>query len=220
MIGMPVGSGSVYWATAMSLEATLGACRTENLRLQLEAVVGCSVVTWARSAIVDSFLKSDCTHLFWIDSDIVWTPDDFFRIVGFGAVLDVVGAIYPFKKQAPMTFLINHVGEPGQYEINGLGCVKIKGMGMGFTLMKRAVVEAVAATKPKRRDPITGLEYADVFRIDHEGEDLAFFSDIRAAGYDIWLDPSIQIGHIGPAIYKGDPLEALGLSKFAKEIRK
>ena len=214
MIGMPVGNGTLPWATALSLMKTLSACREEGLPVTLEAVVGCSVVTWARSAIADAFLKSDCTHLFWIDSDIVFTPNDFFRLVGLGAAMDVVGATYPFKKQ-PIAFLVNHVGKPDEYEVNGLGCVKIRGMGIGFTIVKRAVMEAVAATKTKRRDPITGLEYADIFRIDHEGEDLAFFTDVRAAGFDAWLDPSISLGHIGPAIFKGDVIEALGLQDHA-----
>jgi hypothetical protein len=214
MIGMPVGSGSLPWATALSLMKTLSACRDEGLPVQLEAVVGCSVVTWARSAIADAFLKSNHSHLMWIDADLVWTPSDFFRLVGLGAALDVVGATYPFKKQ-PIAFLINHVGKPDEYEVNGLGCIKIRGMGIGFTIIKRAVVEKVAATKPKRRDPITGLEYADIFRIDHEGEDLAFFTDVRAAGFDCWLDPSISLGHIGPAIFKGNVIEALGLQDYA-----
>jgi len=219
MIGMPIGSGSLPWPTAFSLMQTLAACREEKVPVTVEVVAGCSVVTWARSAIADAFLKSDCTHLFWIDSDIVWGPSDFFRLVGLGAVLDAVGATYPFKKSA-ITFLVNHVGDPGKYEVNGLGCIKIRGMGMGFTILKRAVVEKVAATKTKRRDPITGMEYADLFRIDHEGEDLAFFTDVRKEGFDVWLDPSISLGHIGPAIFKGDPLEALGLSTYTKEIRK
>ena len=217
MIGMPIGTGTLPWPTALSLMNTVVACKEENVPCTLEVVAGCSVVTWARSAIVASFLKSDCTHLFWIDSDMVWTLDDFFRLVGFGAVLDVVGATYPLKKLSPMTFIVSHVGKPGEYEMNRLGCIKIRGMGLGFTIMKREVVEKVAAGKPIRRDPVTGAEVPDVFRIDHEGEDIAFMTDARAAGYDVWLDPSISLGHIGPMVFKGDVLAAFGLSHLAKE---
>jgi len=55
-----------------------------------------------------------------------------------GAAMDVVGATYPFKKQ-PIAFLVNHVGKPDEYEVNGLGCVKIRGMGIGFTIMLLAM---------------------------------------------------------------------------------
>lgn len=216
MIGMPIGSGTLPWATALSLMKTVDACRATEVPCQIEVVAGSSVVTWARSGIADAFLKSDFTHLFWIDSDIVWEPRDFFRLLGFGAAYSVVSAVYPFKRQ-PITFLINHVGNPDQYHVNGHGLIKMNGTGLGFTLVQREVMEKVAATKTKRRDPITGQEYADIFRIDHEGEDLAFFSDVRALGYDLWFDPSIQLGHYGAAIYKGDPLQALGLSELMKE---
>lgn len=224
-IAMPVGSGSIPWETAVSLISTVRALDREKIPFKIEAPVGSSIVQWARSAIVGSFLKTDFTHLFWIDSDIFWTPSDFFRLLGFGAVLDVVGATYPFKKE-PTGFLVNLAGEPGKAEVNGLGCVKINSMAIGFTLMKRAVVEKVAATKPMVEDRLNGVTYPDVFRVDRNvnggprGEDVAFFDDIREAGFDCWLDPSIQLGHVGKKVYSGDPIEALGLQQFAKEERK
>lgn len=216
-IGMPIGTGSLPWGTALSLMNTVVACKEAGVPLKVEALVGCSVVTWARSAILDTFLKSDSELLFWIDSDIIWTVDDFFRLVGFAAVCPAVGATYPFKKLNPMSFFINHDGAPGEYRVNGHGLVKINGMGLGFFVHNREVAEKVSAGKTARTDPITGQTYADVFRIDHEGEDIAFMTDIRAAGYDIWLDPSISLGHIGNMIYKGDVIKAMGLEGFAKQ---
>jgi hypothetical protein len=213
---MPVGNGSIPWPTAMSLLNTIRACDKAGVPVRLEAIVGCSVVQWARSAIVEMFLRSDSTHLFWIDSDIVWTPDDFFRIVGAGAVLDIVGASYPFKKD-PITFLINFAGEPGHAVKNGLGYLKIESMAIGFTIMKRAVIEKIAATKPRVLDKINGREYADIFRVDRtadngpRGEDVAFFNDAKEQGFEAWLDPKIKLGHYGSKIYKGDPIESLGL---------
>lgn len=223
-IGMPIGSGSLPWPTAAALIGTIRVCDKEGVPVRVEPPVGCSVVQWARSAVVESFLKTDYTHLFWIDADIVWTPDDFFRLLGFGAVLDVVGATYPLKREAG-GFLLNLAGEPGRVEVNGLGCVRVKSMGLGFTLMKRAVVEKVAAGKPRVYDRLNGAEYADVFRVDRtagerpgpQGEDVAFFQDVNDAGFQVWLDPSIQLGHHGAKVYRGDPIEALGLQDFAKQ---
>lgn len=217
MIGMPVGSGSIPWPTALSLLGTVRACDKAGVPLRIEAPVGCSVVQWARSVVAESFLKGDSTHLFWIDSDIVWTTDDFFRILGFGAVLDVVGATYPLKRE-PAGYLIN-LPEAG-IEVNGLGCIKVESMGLGFTVMKRAVVEKVAETKPRVYDPANDIEYADIFRVDRaasgpRGEDVAFFADVRKAGFKVWLDPSVDIGHHGSKIYRGNVIDALGLQDFA-----
>lgn len=223
MIGMPVGSGSLPWLTAVSLMNTVRACDKEGVSVKVEAPVGCSVVQWARSAVVNSFLKTDCTHLFWIDADIVWTPDDFFRLVGFGAVLDVVGATYPLKRE-PIELFVNFPNAGGtEYEANGLGCIKIESLGLGFTIMKRAVIEKVAATKPTLRDALNGTEGRDVFRVDRtsdggaRGEDVAFFADIREQGFDVWLDPSVNVGHVGMKIYRSDVIDALGLQDFAKQ---
>jgi hypothetical protein len=223
-IGMPCGGGNVPWATMMSLLNTVRACDKEGIPIRIESIVGCPIVQWARSIIVEKFLKSDATHLFWIDADIVWTVDDFFRIVGFGGVLDVVGATYPFKRE-DRAFIINTAGEPGELEVNGLGCVKIKSIGLGFTIMKRAVVEKVAATKERVLEPSNGIEFADVFRVDRtengpRGEDVAFFDDVREAGYDVWLDPSVNLGHIGTQVYRGNVIDALGLQDYAKVTQK
>jgi len=221
MIGMPIGPGSIPWPTAVSLLATVRAADKAGISIRIGAPVGCSVVQWARSTIVEGFLKSDCDRLFWIDADIVWTPDDFFRILGFAGVFDSVGASYPFKKDPPQ-YLINLAGEPGQVEVNNVtGCVRIDSMAIGFTCMSRKVVEAVAATKPRVKDEQNGLEYADVFRVDRtarstpRGEDVAFFNDATELGFTAWLDPSVNVGHFGNKIYKGDVIDALGLSNFA-----
>jgi hypothetical protein len=34
------------------------------------------------------------------------------------------------------------------------------------------------------------------------GEDGAFFDDIRALGHKVWLDPTIELGHVGTKVYR------------------
>lgn len=220
MIGMPVGSGSVPWPTALSLLNTVRACDREKIPVQICAPVGSSVVTWARSAVVGAFLKSDCTHLFWIDSDMVWTPADFFRLVGFGAIYPLIGAAYMLKRD-PAECVINCPGEADTFEVNGHGNVRVKSLAMGFTICKREVIEKIAATKPMLKDVLSGHEYPDFFRLGRKpetghglGEDIAFFEDAEALGYLAWLDPAIRLGHVGQKIYTGDVIEALGLEAF------
>jgi hypothetical protein len=42
---------------------------------------------------------------------------------------------------------------------------------------------------------------------EERGKDAMFFSDVRALGYkvwiDVWIDPTIKLGHVGPEIYEG-----------------
>jgi hypothetical protein len=222
MIGMPVGSGSIPWPTAVSLMSTVRVLDQEKIPVRIVAPVGCSVVTWARSAVVGAFLASECTHLFWVDADMVWTPNDFIRLLGFAASHDVIGAAYALKKDPPQVF-VNAVGENDERTVNGHGNVQVKSLGLGFTIVRREPLEKLVSTKPILRDTLNGYECRDVFRLGRRdngnaiGEDVAFFEDLAALGYDIWLDPSIQLGHIGPKTYTGDVIDALGLTEYVKE---
>jgi hypothetical protein len=221
MIGMPIGSGSLPWATAVSLMATVRKCDREGIPIKISAPVGSSVVTWARNAVVGEFLRGDCTHLFWIDSDIVWRPADFFRLVGFGAAHDVIGAAYMLKKEPP-EFVVN-VPDPNHYEVNGYGNVRVRSLPIGFTICRREVIERVAATKEMMHDELAKVDYPDFFRLSRSaagkplGEDIAFYQDAAAAGFTCWLDPSIKLAHVGTKEYTGDVIAALGLEDYTKE---
>src|SRR5262249_26316851 len=54
-----------------------------------------SLITRGRNKIVLKFLSEDFTHLFWIDSDIAFTPQAVFRLLL--ADRDVATGIYPMK---------------------------------------------------------------------------------------------------------------------------
>jgi hypothetical protein len=54
-----------------------------------------SLITRARNYLVDEFLRSDCTHLLFIDSDIHYTPQDIVALMALDK--SVIGAPYPKK---------------------------------------------------------------------------------------------------------------------------
>lgn len=222
MVGMPVGSGSIPWPTAVSLMSTVRACDKAGVPIRISAPTGSSVVTWARNAVVGEFLRGDCTHLFWIDSDIVWRPADFFRLVGFGANHDIIGAAYMLKREPPACVV--NFPNPDHYEVNRFGNIRIQSLPIGFTLCQRAVIERVAATKETMHDDLSKTDYPDFFRLSRNpktgkplGEDIAFYEDAAALGFQAWLDPSVQLAHIGPKEYTGDVIASLGLENFVKE---
>jgi hypothetical protein len=213
-IGFPCGA-YVPWQTALSLAKTMQVAAMEGAPCEISVVAGCSVVTTARSNIVEAFLAGTASRLFWIDSDIVWEPRDFFRLLALSSKMDVVCAAYPMKT-AQRQFTIKHP-DLVNFELNDFGCVKIEGAGLGFTVMTREVVERVAAGKPVLKQAHKGADMTAVFRLDSvdgydRGEDQAFFADIRELGFPVWLDPTIQLGHVGSHVYRGDPIAALNLT--------
>lgn len=222
-IGFPTGP-MLPWPTALSLARTVHACAARGIDVTICYVAGSSIITSARSLVVHRFLQGNKQRLFWIDSDIEWEPEDFLRVLGLSARMDIVSAAYPLKVEDKKAFVIRHP-DPTKATINPYGCIKVDGMGLGFTVMSRAAVEKIAATKPKVLNQASGETMADVFRIDTfegmlRGEDIAFFDDLRALGYEIWLDPTVELGHVGQKVYRGDVVKAFGLeSVFQKTPR-
>lgn len=216
-IGIPTGP-SLPWPTALSLARTTHACALRGIDVTIEAVAGCSIITDARSLVVHRFLQTDKKRLFWLDSDIEFEPDDFLRVLAFTEHMDMVCGAYPLKVDTRKAFVVRH-SDPSKITLNPYGCLKIEGTGLGFVAMKREVVEKVAASKPKIFHEGSSETIADVFRTDvfdgrRRGEDMAFFDDARDLGYELWLDPTVELGHIGPKSFRGDLVKAFGIEQY------
>lgn len=206
---MPVGS-HLPSPTVLSLVETVRLCTEHRFKVRQVSPVGCSIVTDARSGVVDEFLRGDSTHLFWLDSDMHWRPTDFLRLLALCTQVDVVGATYSPKVE-PIRFMVRSIKPtPNQY-----GLFDVGGLGLGFVCMRRAVVEAVAATKPMIQTNGMKHPIREVFRLDkmpsgHRlGEDMAFFQDIKDAGYTVWMDPTVNVNHVGLKLYGGNVMAAV-----------
>ncbi len=209
MLGIPAGR-DFDALTVKSLVQTFISAQQRGVSVQLGMVAHCAVIQWARDEVIDLFLQSDCTTLFWIDSDMVWEPGQFLRLVIWSQLYDVVCAAYPAKQDATTFFMLRDEKEVA----NGHGLMEIEGTGLGFVVMRRAVVEKLAKASTTLRDQISGRDIPSVFRVDgvggnRRGEDMAFFADIRAAGYKVMLDPTVDLGHIGRKVYTGSIRDAL-----------
>lgn len=203
MLGMPCGP-SVPWQTALSLVSTQTLMQDKGIGFQICMSAGSSIVDLARNQVAHLFLDSEHTRLFWIDSDIVWNAHDFLKMVARSTQMECVGATYLSKTEDPKFQLGSPPGEPNEFE-----CWPVDGFGLGFTIVSRRVMEALAdkapqcqfLSDPKPRPRIFRCDITDdgVFR----GEDMAFFADIREMGVQPYIDPSVVLGHVGQKIYTG-----------------
>lgn len=198
--------------TAASLMKTQSACIARGIPFDFMCPSGSSLVVAARSKAAHWFLKSDKNRIFWIDSDMVWEPDAFLRLLALSTVMDCVMAAYPSKRD-PINFMLN---APNEVETNEYGCLPNIGTGLGFTCIQRHVMERLAERAPKLKfvDPDVAEPIPHIFRTDeHEGhfrgEDIAFFADIKDLGFTPYLDPSIRLGHHGSKTFFGTLSEHL-----------
>lgn len=73
------------------------------------------------------------------------------------------------------------------------GLTEIEGCGFGAVLMKTEIIANVFSSQGDLFTPLMGV-----------GEDLSFCWRARQAGYKLYLDPSISLGHVGNFIFNED----------------
>jgi hypothetical protein len=190
--------------TTMSLLDTQEACAKYGIKVDFGFVTG-SLVHHARSLLSNVFMgRTEFNRLFWIDSDVKWAPVDFIKLLGHSLKHDVVLGVYP-RRREPTGYFIQFVDEKQEPDADGL--VEIVHTGMGFSCIRRGVIEHLSGLAPKLKHSHDGEPFPALFRQDDDGigvrgEDYAFWADVRGAGYKIYADATITIGHVGTKIYQ------------------
>lgn len=125
-----------------------------------------SLITRARNYLVDEFLRSDCTHLLFIDSDIHYNPQDVVALMALDK--DVIGAPYPKKSinwrnvvdairknpELEADQIENLVGEyvfnvvRGTKQFSVTEPLEVLEIGTGMMMIKRQVFEKLAEAFP------------------------------------------------------------------------
>ena len=210
MIAMPAHR-DIPPKTVASLLETKTEIEGRGIPVSVLIPEGGSIVESARSQCTNSFLQSDNNRLFFIDSDIVWKPDAFLRLLCLSTVMDVVLASYPIKRD-PLTFFINCARE--EIATNEYGCLPNVGAGLGFTCIQRHIIEKLAERAPKlifadAVNPIPHLFRCGAADGKFVGEDIGFFDDIKALGVNVYLDPTIELGHHGSKTFTGRLIDHL-----------
>jgi len=156
-----------------------------------------SLITRARNYMVDQFLKTDSTHLLFIDSDILFDPQDVLALLALDK--DIIGGPYPKKSinwravwQASKNLLghpdfdetkfdpgelANVAGEyvfnpiPGTEKFTTKEPLEVLEIGTGYMLIKRAVFAKYAEEYPH-------LKYIPDHDLQHREPIYAFFDTV------------------------------------------
>lgn len=162
----------------------------QKVSLQMYCTINEQPVDNARNKIVDEFLKSDCTHLFFIDSDTIPPEDALYKMLELNK--DIVSALTPMIRMSPTTHDYfrewNCVGMDGKHLQPDTGVVPILGAGASCFLIKRKVFDM---PKPYFRNTYADDSGRDVFI----GEDIYFMTKAHQNGYKAYADTSIICNH-------------------------
>jgi hypothetical protein len=99
-VATPMYGGQCAGMYTRSIADLSAMCAKYNIPLQLYYLFNESLITRARNYCVDEFMRSDATHLMFIDSDIGFNPQDILALLALmtdESDYDVMGGPYPKK---------------------------------------------------------------------------------------------------------------------------
>ena len=171
-VATPMYGGACAGMYARSIADLAAICAKYEIPLQLYYLFNESLITRARNYCVDEFLRSDATHLMFIDSDIGFNPQDVIALLALQSdesEYDIIGGPYPkkciswekikiavdkgFADEDPNNlekFVGDYVFNPkgGAKEIPINQPVEVMELGTGFMMIRRKTFEIYKQTYP------------------------------------------------------------------------
>lgn len=212
MFALPAYDSKLSLKLATSLVEFAVMAPRHGVKFQINSICGCSVVSRARNLLAKEMLASDCTDLMFIDSDINFKAEDIFRLLAWTAndKTGIAAGIPVARKKGKVFISTLDQDEDSNIVMNSMGLVRAKRVATAFMMVRREVFE-------RMNTELEGLEYWDEntqsvmksffdFKSTPEGyigEDYLFCDRARSLGYEVWIDPTITLGHMGVEEFSG-----------------
>jgi len=165
-VATPMYGGQCFGFYAQSCLQLQTLCKNANMNVSFSYLFNESLIQRARNLLVHYFLKSDATHMMFIDADIRFNPNDIFPMLE--ADKDIICGIYPKKeinwqtvrnaieagvpddqlKHHTGAFVVNLIDYQSQVTVPINKPVEIWNGGTGFMLIKREVFESLIGKVP------------------------------------------------------------------------
>ncbi len=198
LLGICTG-GTVRSETVASLIGAMDVLKASGVGVNLRLEIG-GYVSMNRNRLVRSALEMNATHLMFVDADHTFLPSAIQKLID--ADKDIIAAPYNNRPVPGKTLPISTIkltdpdlseksDEPVHTEYPAQ-LFKLFAAATGFMLIKTDVFR-------KMKSPwfVDGEdENGECFT-----EDIEFCRKAHLAGFDVWVNPQIKIGHIGLAEY-------------------
>lgn len=229
MFCTPAYGGMTTAKYMLSMVSTIELLNLLGFAHRISVLSNNSLVPHARNALASAFLhEEEYTHLFFIDADIEWKPEDVIKL--WLADRDVAAGVYPKKRinwelieraaaagKGPLAdfageYVFNPVPGDTSGQTDQYGMVEVQEAGTGFMLVKRAVFERLKAHVPEYRDSFdnetvqTNWEFFPIGprKGRYQSEDYSFCELWRDTGGKIYLNPFLNLKHIGTYTFHGN----------------
>ena len=244
----PCYGGMVCVDYMMRLMKTIELLRDMEIDYTFSFVKNDSLVQRARNNLLSSIYDydSNITHFLFIDTDIVWNPEDVLKLLY--SKKDLIGGIYPLKKyyfenvkdltteelqdeDLIETKLIKYnFNFADTFEVNK-DIIKIRHLPTGFMMIKRQVFETMQKKMPelkykmmrsmngelKERELWGFFDLGKAENGGRVGEDYAFCDRWKACGGRIFASVLDKMAHIGNHSYEGAAIDKFDVERKEKD---
>jgi len=159
-----------------------------------------------RNELTEMALNEDFDRIMWIDSDIIFSSNDFFKLLNHK--FDIISGLYmaqmeneheidmsELRVKSRGDYYYAAISESGTFlkvsDIKSLNIFTVRSSGMGFMLINKRVFTDIGNMwfNPSDKGKIIS-------------EDISFQTKARELGYKSYVDPSIIVGHEKGVILK------------------
>jgi hypothetical protein len=200
-IATPAFQGKVNIQYAVGLTDTILLLKEQGIQTAFLMSKSGSLLCAERNRLTAHFLKTDCTHMLCIDSDLGWPPQAVVEMLKKDK--DFIAGVYPCRGEN--LFLFRPIyNENGSLKVED-NLLEMDTIPAGFMLIKREVIEKMIADTPElaycpkenKDDAAHGLFETKIIDGEFWGEDFIFCKRARASGFKIFVDPMIEFDHDG-----------------------
>jgi hypothetical protein len=151
-----------------------------------------SMLVTSRHQLVVQALKDECTHLLFLDADMVFPPDTLVRLLTPGKEVIAANAT---TRSFPVKTVAHDLDWKEVSSLKKDGLQKIQHVGCAVMLIDLSIME-------KLQPPLFMMEWIPELG-DYCGEDIYFCARLQEAGVELWVDHTLskQIGHEGKLVY-------------------
>lgn len=203
LIGTPSYDGRIDTWFADSLVRTIKQADPKLINIHAIYPSYDSLVQRARNDLVRMAMDGGYDTLFFIDSDVEWEPEWFFRFLARPE--PIVGAAL-IKKSDQESYTVKIIKKNLTKSEDDV-LVQVDGLGTGFLKVDRFALEKLwLMSEPYVHDGVPNRMVFDLKIVDGDliSEDYVMCHKWQSLGYKVWLDPSITINHNGVKKYQGN----------------
>jgi hypothetical protein len=202
-IAIPAYDGKLNIKTAFALAQLMPEAARLGVSVFLSDMSNCSIITMARNALVNEFLKTDATDLLFIDADLVVKPDQVLRLMAQSGGKDVTAGAYPRRARDKKFFADLYWDENGDLEFDG-ALMRVKRVGTGFMMIQRHVIEKMIEAHPEwmyenkgKNEKLAAVFDFEIVDGQYVGEDYLFCDRATKMGFTVHIDVEISLPHVG-----------------------